>query len=57
MIVATNHHAADEAAKLVVVQYEKPATKPLLTPQDLLAAQRKDRIKHQSSIIPKTTGM
>ncbi|XP_050301532.1 xanthine dehydrogenase/oxidase-like [Anthonomus grandis grandis] len=56
IVVANSHNTAMEAAKLVKVEFKRPATKPLLTPMELLAANKKDRIKHETSVVPKKTG-
>ncbi|KAL1517488.1 hypothetical protein ABEB36_001248 [Hypothenemus hampei] len=55
VIVATTHEIAMEASKLIKIKYELPKDKPLLTPQAILAANRTDKIIHNTSVVPKKT--
>ncbi|KAJ8952857.1 hypothetical protein NQ314_007463 [Rhamnusium bicolor] len=56
IIVADDHDAALEAAELVEVIYKAPTKKPYLSTKDVLKANDKTRIHHQSTVVPKSKG-
>lgn len=56
ILVAASHSAVYNASTLVNVKTTPPASKPLLTLQDVLTQKRTDRIAHQTSFIPKREG-
>ncbi|KAF7271079.1 hypothetical protein GWI33_016039 [Rhynchophorus ferrugineus] len=56
VIVALSHDIAIKAASLVKVSTTPPSTKPLFTIRDVLKAQDKSRIKHNTTFVPRGKG-
>lgn len=57
LIVATSDYLAMEAAEQVKVYFDPPQEKPLITIQDVLNANAKDRIVEETTVVAKRTGM
>ncbi|CAH1116797.1 unnamed protein product [Phaedon cochleariae] len=56
LIVAVDQEVAWNAAKLVNVKYKPPTTKPYLDVRDVVKAGVKDRITHQTTVVPNGKG-
>ncbi|CAG9813286.1 unnamed protein product [Phaedon cochleariae] len=56
IIVATDQEIAWNAAEHVKVKYTPPTTKPYLTARDVVKANAKDKIVHQTTVVPSGKG-
>lgn len=56
IVVANNQTLAWQAAERVKVYYSAPSVQPLVTIKDVLEANAKDRITHQTTVVASKKG-